>query len=624
MRLQKKNKSGSSFLTLDTILLIILILLLILYYTSLLPSKHAGQILLAVSLAATLPVVQSSFRSLRKKKISVDLLASIALAASLLAKEWASATFINLMLTSARIFAFYTETKAHSAIESLLKFRPQKIKVRRGEKMVEVKPEKIKIGDLVVIESGDRIPVDGTVESGTAEIDQSSLTGESAPILKVRGDWVFSSTLNLSGSLVISVKKVGRDTTLEKIINLVENAEKNKSNLQTAADKFASWYIVLILISSLIIYWIFRDIYLLLALLLVACADDIAVAVPLAFLAAIGYAARRGVIIKGGNYLEALSQTETFVFDKTGTLTRGKLKVREVRPFGNYEIKEILKMAGAAELFSEHPVAKAIREYVGKQEINLEKIDNFNELPGKGTTVEWQNEKIISGNFKFFQESEIIMLPEEIKQIKELEKEGYTVTLLGRSGCLAGAVLCLDAVRPEARSVMDRLKNLGIRKEVMLTGDNPQIAQKIAMEIGLTNYHAGLSPENKLTCLKKYLNPETKTVMVGDGVNDAAAIALADVGIAMGTIGSDAALDAANITLMKDDLREIPEMMALSLYTRRIARQDFLIWGAVNLVGLFLVFGKLIGTEGAAAYNFFTDFLPLMNSLRLFNLHLKL
>lgn len=291
-----------------------------------------ADLLFAVSLIATIPVIWSAAKAVMSREISVDLLASVALVASFLAEQWSSVAFINLMLTSARIFGDYTESKARAAIESLLKLRPEKIKVRRGKEVVEIHIGDVKIGDLVVIETGDRIPVDGEIMQGDASIDQSSLTGESIPVNKTVSDKVLSSTLNVSGSLLVRAEKIGKDTTLEKIIALVDESQKQKSNIRTVADKFADWYVAIAFVGAVLIYISSRDINLVLAVLLVVCADDIAIAVPLAFYSAIGYAARRGVIVKGGKFLEGLTKIKTVIMDKTGTLTLGKLKVNEILP----------------------------------------------------------------------------------------------------------------------------------------------------------------------------------------------------------------------------------------------------------------------------------------------------
>ncbi len=608
----------------DKYLLALLVLVLLAHYAGLWPSAADGEILFVVSVIGTVPVLWSAMNSLKNRKISVDLLASIALVASLMAREWASAVFINLMLTSARLFGYYTADKARAAIKGLLKLRPETVKIKRGGRIEKIPERNVAVGDLVIIESGDRSAVDGEIVEGAASIDQSSLTGESVPVEKKAGDEVFSSTLAVSGSLVVKATRVGADTTLQKIIGLVESAQGEKATIRGTADKFASWYIGITLIASVAVFVVFRDLNLLLSLLLVACADDIAVAIPLAFLAAIGYAARRGVIIKGGAYLEGLARVRTIVMDKTGTITRGRLAVRKVVAAPGFSREDVLGFLGSIESVSEHPVARSIVEYVQGTRVKYASPDKFLETPGRGLTGEVRGRKVIAGKEEFLMENKVSVGGKEMAAIHQAEEAGDTVTLVAADSRLAGFVATADEIRPRAKTAIARLKSLGVEKVVLLTGDNDRVAKTVAGAVGATEYHASLLPEDKLRYIKKELGTDGKLVMVGDGVNDAAALALADVGIAMGAIGSDAAIEAADVALMRDDLEELPETVALGRYTGAVARQDFWIWGIVNAIGLFLVIGRFIGPEGAAAFNFVTDFFPLLNSLRLFDLHLKL
>jgi len=350
----------------DIFLFVILSLLLISHFLNFLPESFDIPLLVSFSLLGTLPVVLSALRSFKDRKISISLLASIALIASILAKEWSSAVFINLMLTSARIFDRYTRNQARRAIESLLKLQPEKVRVKRGEDIVEESVEKLEVGDLIIIETGQRVPADCRIEDGQASVDQSALTGESAPISKQKGDKLFSSTLLVSGSVIAKAEKVGKDTTLNKIVELVEQSQQFKAGIHTLADTFTTRYIIITLIGSIIIYLFSKDLILILSVLLVACADDIAVAIPMAFLAAIGVAAKRGVIIKGASFLEGITKVKVLVLDKTGTLTKGELKVEQIVAFENYTEEDVVQYAAIGEFFSMHPAAKAINVYAKK------------------------------------------------------------------------------------------------------------------------------------------------------------------------------------------------------------------------------------------------------------------
>lgn len=603
---------------LDKILIFTLPVALLGFYFNIVSPEIGGLILAVLAVVGTVPVFLNAAGGLRMKKLSVDLLALVALVVSIVLKEWASAVFINLMLVSARIFDYYSQNTARAAIKSLLKLRPENVKVIEGDKVLVKNIKKIKRDDLIAIESGERVPVDGIIEKGDANIDQSSLTGESVPVAKTVGDRVLSSTLNVSGSLLVRVDKVGPDTMFEKIIELVEKAQKEKPRITGMADKFTAWYIIATLIGSTVLYLLSNNTLLVLSVLLVACADDIAVAIPMAFLVSIGRAAKRGVIIKGSNFIETLVGVKTLIVDKTGTLTRGKLNIQSVVPFGAYTKEDVVKFAATAEFFSNHSAAKAIVKYAGDRNIEFIKPKDFKEVPGKGETAMLDGKRISVGKLSFLNELGVKISDEQNRAVGRVKSEGFNITLVGLDNELIGFVVLADQIRPNVKETVTKLRNMGISHWVMLTGDNENVAKKIAEQATISEFHANLLPEDKLNFIKKHLNSRSKIAMVGDGVNDAAALALADIGIAMGTIGSDAAIEAADIALMNDDFSKIPEIVAISRRTMRICVQNFWIWGLINILGFILVFNWFIGPQGAAAYNFITDFIPILNSFRLF------
>jgi len=599
-------------------LFVILIVFLISSYLNFFTFYFWHILLLSIGVLATLPVVISAFKALENRKVSVDLLAAVALLVSLIKGEWMSVLFINLMITSARIFGIYTENRARYAIKGLLKLRPQKVKIKIGNRIVEVSLSNVKVGDLVVIEAGDRIPVDGVIVEGVGSVDQSSLTGESIPIVKKAKDRVFSSTLNVSGSFLVKADKVGKDTTFERIISLVEEARSVKVGIQTIADRFSAFYIIATLIGSICIYIIFGDVALVLSVLLVTCADDIAVAIPLTFWAAIGYAARRGIIIKGADFLESLAGIKRLILDKTGTLTRKKIKVEKVIAFGNNSADRIISLSASLESISEHPLAGAIVEFAKEKGLRFKAPENFEEVTGKGIAALYGGEKILVGKLDFLKENHIKVSKKELIYLEDLEKEGYMVICLAKGERIIGLISLVDEIKPRVRETIDAFARLGVTDIVMLTGDNEAVASRVAKEAGIKSFYANLMPQDKLDFIKKSLNKNYKVAMVGDGVNDAAALAASDVGIAMGAIGSDAAIEAADIALMQDKFVKVLEAFVIGKYALKIAKENFLIWGLVNAVGLVLVFGRVFGPQGAAAYNFFTDFLPLINSVRIF------
>ena len=613
----------------DNILFLALLIILPVNYWRLIPLQE--YLLVAIAIIATVPVVASAYRAVSNKKITVDLLAAVALIFSLLAKEWMSAIFINLMLTSARIFMTYNEARATRSIQSLLKLKPKKIKIKNSDGgILEVNPQKVKVGDIVVADLGERVPVDGKVVSGMATIDESSLTGESIPVSKVEGDKVFSSTLIVSGNLLIETEKIGAETTLEKIIKLVEQAQIDKPDINTTAEKFATWYLVTIFIATIVVYSITKDVTFVLAILLVICADDIAVAIPLTFLTAISYCAKNGIIVKGASYLEALRDVKVVFVDKTGTITKGLLRVEKFicdkDSCNEAEKTKILNYCGILSILSDHPISKAILSYIENDKENDTGAitpDYFTENSGKGISAVFNGERVILGKRSYIEENEVRISDEMMAQINMEEKNGFNITLVSLGNELKGFFVVADEIKPNIKKGVEELKRLGVERVIMLTGDNEVVAKRISDAAGLTEYHANLLPDQKLDFIKKTISKNYKTIMVGDGINDAASLALADIGIAMGAIGYDAAIESANIVLMKDDFSKIPNLIRLSKYVMKVANQDFIIWGGTNIVGLSLVFTGVLVPTGAAAYNFLTDFIPILNSTRIFSLYRK-
>ncbi len=611
----------------DNALFVLLTAALVVYFLRLVPGRTGDFFLIALAVGATLPVIASALKSLKEKKIGIDLLAGVALVFSLLAKEWASAAFINLMLTSARILQDYTEGGSRRAIKNLLKLKPQKARLRVGDKIISAGVKEIKKGDIVVVELGESIPVDGTVEEGEAAVDQSSFTGESLPVDKKTGDRVFSSTIVASGSLVIKAEKIGKETAFEKIVELVEYAAAHKPKISTIVEKFATWYVLAMLAGSAILYLTSHNLALVLAVALVVCADDIAVAIPLAFIAAIGHAARRGVIIKGSDFLEGLNRVGIAIVDKTGTLTRGRLKVENLFVFNDLKESDVLTWAGSLSLLSSHPSAKAIKEYAMERRADLKEPEKFEEQSGKGARAFLKGEAVVSGKLSFLQELGVKVTEHELRDIERENDLGLSATLISHGGKLAGFFTLADEVRPDIKDILSELKKLGVRRIIMLTGDNEKIAARVARKVGITEYHANLLPEDKLKYLKKFSGEKYKVMAIGDGVNDAALLNAADIGIAMGGIGADATIESGDIVLMQDDLSRVPETIRLARFTRRVAVQNVATWALTNGFGLFMVFSGIIPAiilpTAAAAYNFFTDFIPITNSIRLFRLHIQ-
>lgn len=608
---------------LDVVLIVFLFGVLLIEGLKLLSLDIVNPLLPIVAIIGTLPVLFSGLRVIISRHISVDLLASIALIFALLEHEWLSAIFINLMLTSARLLLAYNEARARKNLDSLLKLKPKKIKIKIDGEIKEVEYSTIKVGDIVLIDLGERVPVDGVVISGLASVDESALTGESIPVNKGPGDKILSSGLVVSGNLMIKTEKVGEDTTLEKIIEMVEQAQLDKPDIHTTAEKFATWYLVVIFFGSVLLYFLSYKLSFILAVLLVVCADDIAVALPLTFLSAISFCAHKGIIIKGASYLEALRDVKVIFVDKTGTLTKGKLKVERFVSNSNNK-DEVLSYVKVCAEMSDHPMSKAIANFTGNiGEKNIDTPDSLNEISGQGVKAVINKKELIFGRQSFLENNKIKISPEILEDIVQEEENGFNITFLAFAGVCVGYFVIADEIKDNVKKSMAELKAIGVEKIIMLTGDNERVAKRIKEMTGITDFYANLLPEQKLKYIKDSLNNKYKVAMIGDGINDAAALALADVGIAMGGIGYDVAIESADVVLVKDDFSRVPEMIKISKYIMKISEQDFWIWGITNISGLALVFMGILAPTGASLYNFLTDFLPLINSTRIFQVYLK-
>jgi len=610
---ERKINPGILF---DIFLVAILSLTLIIFILSHSASSISRNILAIVAVIGLVPVLASALNALKRRQLTIDLLASVALIFALLAQEWSSAVFISLMIASARLFERITEARAKRIVESLFKFRPERVKLKRGDEVIEVPYEKIKIGDLVIVESGDRLPVDGRVVSGKASINQSTLTGESEPVAKREGDRVLSGTLNESGSLLVEAEKVGLDTALSKMIFLITAANQEKIPIKRAADKFTAWYISVILVFSLVFYFAWGNLNFILAVLLVVCADDVAVAIPLSFSIGIVRAARKGILVKNAKALELLPKIKTFVADKTGTLTRGAPKVTGIVAFDDFTRRDLLEMAATAEVNSNHPAGRAIVSFAEAEKTEVVGPDEFIEFPGDGIFVSRKGRSIWAGKADFLKKNGIKFSKEEERISEDLMDQGQSVTAVGIPGRVAGFLALEDEIRTTAVPAIEKTRKLGVDFWVMLTGDNDRVAARVARELGINEWRANLRPEDKLDLIRQFKKQRGRIAMIGDGVNDAAALALADVSIAMGAIGSDAAIEAADIALMHDDLTRLPDIIILGRNTMSSVRETFWIWGITNTVGLALVFLGILGPLGASAFNFITDFIPIINVFR--------
>ncbi len=612
-----KNKLPFYF---DSIIIFLIALFLVLgFFSSFkgLPWWHTANVV--VSLLGSIPTFITMLRALAKFRITIDVFTAVALGAALyFSPDIRSAEYIILMLSSARLVDYFTQGRTKNAISALLDLKPKSARLVKGEEEVMVPLEDVKVGEIVMVQNGEKIPVDGIVEKGEALVNESSLSGESRQVLKRTKDKVFASTINENGTLYIKTEKIGKDTVLSKIIEMVQTAQVTKAPMQRTADTFAAWFLPISLAVVGGVLYFTGDVAKSIALLLVICADEIVVATPIAILAGIGQAARNGVIIKGGVHLEALSRINAIVLDKTGTLTYGRQDISFIRTFWGAGEETVISLAAMAEKHSEHSLARTIVEYARIRNIAYETPDEFEVISGKGVIAKHNGETVLVGNERFIQEHNLHIQEEISQHILDESVKGATPVIIAKGLKIIGIISITDSPRSSAKEAIKQMHDLGIKDVIMMTGDNDEVAAQTAKFLHIDSYHAQMLPEDKFKKVKEMVDGGKRVIMVGDGVNDAPALSIADVGIAMGVIGTDVAIEAADIALMNDQLEKIPEVIALSRRVMNVIKGNIFLWIAFNVVGMTLVFIGIIGPVGAALYNFLTDFIPLGNSLRLF------
>lgn len=567
------------------------------------------------------------FKNLAKLEFDMKTLMTIAVIGAAIIGEWAEGAVVVFLFALSEALEGYSIDKARDSIRTLVDIAPNTANIKRGDDVIEVPVEDIQIGDVMLIKPGQKIAMDGEVIQGESSINQAAITGESIPVHKTTGAEVFAGTMNEDGSLEVRVTKRVEDTTLAKIIHLVEEAQAEKAPSQKFVDRFAKYYTPIIMILALLIAivppllfgaswstWIYSG----LAVLVVGCPCALVISTPVAIVTAIGNAARHGVLIKGGIHLEEAGRLKAIAFDKTGTLTEGRPKVTDIISLANKDKNEILGITAAIETFSEHPLATAIIHKGKEVGVQRYEADQFQALTGKGVKARIGDTIYYVGSPTMFRE--MFSIPTEVEQqIRTLQTDGKTVMLLGTEHEIMGIIAVADQVRRSSLSVIQRLKNLGMEKIVMLTGDNQTTATAIGNKLGLTDAKAELMPEDKLRTIQDIQAKYGKVAMVGDGVNDAPALATSTVGIAMGGAGTDTALETADIALMADDLDQLPYTVSLSRKALNIIKQNIAFSLAVKLIALLLVIPGWLTLWIAIFADVGATLIVVLNSMRLMN-----
>lgn len=572
--------------------------------------------------------LRAGLESLRHFEINVDLLMLLAAAGAALIGSWPEGATLLFLFSLSNLLQTYALDRSRQAIHKLLDLRPPTALVRRGDREVEVLVETLKIGETVIIKPGERIPVDGDIISGASAVDQSSITGESIPVERQVGDQVFAGTVNQNGALEVSVSKTAEDTTLAKIIRLVEDAQEERAPTQRFLDTFEQYYAIFVIVAvtlfiAIPVLFMGRPFepafYKGMVLLVVASPCALVISTPASILSAIADAARKGILFKGGVHLENAATLKVIAFDKTGTLTYGKPHVTNLVTMNGYSETDLLSLAAAVESRSEHPLAQAVIDEAKERGLSITAADDFQAHPGIGVRARVNGTEIMVGGRRLMEHESITIEGEMDEVIEQFEKQGKTVLLVHNHTCV-GAIAVADQIRPQAKEMIAQLKQNGIERVAMLTGDNERVAQAIAAEVGVDEVHAALMPDEKVERIKTLREKYGAIAMVGDGVNDAPALATATIGIAMGAAGTDVALETADIVLMSDDLTKLPYLIRLSRRSRRIIWQNIsfaLAVIALLIMGTFGVFGQalplplgVVGHEGSTV-------LVVFNGLRL-------
>ncbi len=574
------------------------------------------------------PFALKGLKEARHFTLGMNFLMSIAVIGAIIIGEWAEAAMVVFLFSLAQLLESASIHRARRSIQSLINLAPHMALLKSRTGTMEKPVEEISAGDVILIKPGNRIPLDGEVVMGSSRVNQAPITGESLPIEKQQGDSVFAGTLNQDGVLEIKVTKPFKDSTLSRIIHLVEEAQSQRAPVQQIVEKFARIYTPAVVIFAFLLaitppllwggqfdVWFYRA----LVLLVISCPCALVISTPVTLVSALTNAARLGILIKGGAYLENFHKLRVLAFDKTGTLTYGKLSLLQTVPLNGYSEAEVLKIAASLESNSEHAVAAAISGYADSKGIKPIKTQNFKAQPGRGAEANLDGETYYIGNHRFFEENGRCD-PKVHPHLEKIEAKKQTAVILGNSSTVIAVFSIADEIRPEAKKVIRLLRDEGISRTVMLTGDNQVTATSISEGVGMDEVYADLLPENKVETIRK-LNDRFENVgMVGDGVNDAPALAVATIGISMGVSGSDAAIETSDISLMKDDLYNLVYLKRLSHKTSRIIRQNIFLSLFLKAAFLILAIPGIATLWMAVFADMGASLMVIFNGLRTLNM----
>lgn len=594
----------------------LLVLALVLHFTGHHDMRQLA--LIVATVIAGIPIAIKAFQAARMRAFSIELLVTIAVIGALFIGEYVESAVVTFLFLFGDYLEARTLEKTRSSLRELVDLAPQEAVVIRDGKSFTVPVEEVEEEDRVIIRTGGKVPVDGRIVTGQASLNEAAITGESVPALKESGDKVFSSTILDTGYIEIIAEKVGDDTTFAKIIELVEEAQESKSKTEKFLNKFANIYTPAVVVLSVLVYILTRDLHLAITFLVIACPGALIIGAPVSSVAGIGNGAKHGVLVKGGEVMDRFANVDTLVFDKTGTLTKGKPEVTDIHVFGNYAEQELLAWVAEAETASEHHLGQTIVKEAKTRGLDFNHDpEDVEVIKGNGLAATVEGRVLVIGNKKLMQAKNII-IPAAVEQYAiEREKAGNTAIIAAVDGKVAGIFSIADQIRDDAVAALGELRKNGVKKIIMLTGDNKHTAELVATKLGLDEFHAELLPQDKVAYVKQLKEQGHVVAMAGDGVNDAPAIATADIGVAMGEGGTDISMETADVVLMADKLMQFSHAYSLSKATILNMKQNTAF--AVGTVFILLI-GVLMGSIHLASGMFVHEasvLLVILNGMRL-------
>ncbi|WP_369668758.1 heavy metal translocating P-type ATPase [Thalassobacillus devorans] len=573
--------------------------------------------LILATFIAGVPIAIKAIQALRVKAFSIELLVTIAVIGALIIGEYVESAAVTFLFLFGAYLEARTLEKTRASLKELIDMAPQEAVILQKDQEVTIPVEAVQPGDKVIIRSGEKVPVDGSVINGRASINEAAITGESVPVTKHKDGHVFGGTIVDHGYLEVVAEKVGDDTTFAKIIELVEEAQETKSKTEKFLDRFAAFYTPAVVLLAVLVYLLTQNFHLSITFLVVACPGALVIGAPVSNVAGIGNGAKHGVLVKGGDVMDRLAKIDTMIFDKTGTLTKGKPEITGIKTFHEEGEDELLRLAARAETLSEHHLGRTIVMEANNRGMAITAGVTGDVIKGAGLIATVEGRHLLIGNAKLMAK-EKISVPSEIEAYaREREKQGNTAIFTAIDGKISGVISIADRIREEAAKAIAAMRHNGVRQVIMLTGDNPHTAKLVAERLGLDEFHAELLPEEKTAFVQELQAAGHKVAMAGDGINDAPAIASADIGLAMGAGGTDIAMETADVVLMADKLNQLAHAHALAKATTRNMKQNTTF---AVLTVLILLTGVLLGSIHLASGMFIHEasvLIVILNATRL-------